>query len=186
MACVVQGKMWRNFFVTPTPTTRRQKWSLYVASAKAGRRHNKNTGIQNITDKPEVKKRSWLKYKLKYQNKFGKIRMNIPEWKWNKISKIRKQKQKVRIENKNCSSDVPPYISIVLTIVNIKYMQECHSKSQNRLAKHLTSTANHYYLYINWLLNIICKSKLCKQCVTILCKLMNREWNNSVDTWTVW
>ena len=38
-------KMWQNFFVTPTTTTtqddaRRQKWSLYVAYAKAGRRHN--------------------------------------------------------------------------------------------------------------------------------------------------
>ena len=84
-----------------------------------------------------------MNYKSKYQNKFGKIRMNIPGWKWNKNIKIRKQKQEAKIENKNCSSDVPPYISRALTIVIIKYMQECHSKSQNRLAKHLTSTANY-------------------------------------------
>ena len=42
-------KMWQKFFVTPTKTTqddaRWQKWSLYVASAKAGRRHNKYTYI---------------------------------------------------------------------------------------------------------------------------------------------
>ena len=38
-----QRKMWQKFFVTPTTKqddARRQKWSLYVASAKAGRRHN--------------------------------------------------------------------------------------------------------------------------------------------------
>ena len=44
LAFVVPEKKWQNFFVTPTPTTqddaRRQKWSLYVAYAKAGRQHN--------------------------------------------------------------------------------------------------------------------------------------------------
>ena len=38
-----QRKMWQKLFVTPMPMqdhARRQKWSLYFASAKAGRRHN--------------------------------------------------------------------------------------------------------------------------------------------------
>ena len=47
-----QRKMWQKFFVTPTPTTqddaRRQKWSLYVTSAKAGSRHKKTTILYTL------------------------------------------------------------------------------------------------------------------------------------------
>ena len=38
--------MWQKIFVTPTQDdARRQKWSLYVASAKAGRRHKNSWKI---------------------------------------------------------------------------------------------------------------------------------------------
>ena len=42
LACVVQEKNVTEFFCD-ADNARRQKWSLYVASAKAGRRHNNYT-----------------------------------------------------------------------------------------------------------------------------------------------